>query len=47
VGDCRFYPMDDDLSEDWLDSWIATGLADVETYLGKYADFDAFLDAQD
>ncbi|MGH3032927.1 MAG: hypothetical protein ACRDON_00030 [Gaiellaceae bacterium] len=35
--------IDDELREDWIDSWFAQGLAEVETYLGKHADFDAFL----
>ena len=39
--------IEDDLSEDWLDAFIAGGLADVERYLGKHADFDAYLEGRE
>jgi hypothetical protein len=47
MGDCRLYPIDDDLSDGWLETWIARGLDEVEAYLARCADFDAFLDTQD
>jgi hypothetical protein len=47
MGDWRLYPIDDDLSDGWLEAWIVRGLDEVEAYLAKYADFDAFLDTQD
>lgn len=39
--------IDDDLSEDWLVEFAARGLAEVESYLGKHADFQAFLEDRD
>jgi hypothetical protein len=36
--------IDDELREDWIDSWVTEGISEVESYLGKYAAFDAFLD---
>ena len=39
--------IDDDLSEEWLDVFVAEGLADVESYLRKHADFQSFLEDGD
>jgi hypothetical protein len=36
--------IDDELHEDWIDAWVTEGISAVESYLGKYAAFDAFLD---
>jgi hypothetical protein len=36
--------IDDELHEDWIDAWVIEGISAVESYLGKYAAFDAFLD---
>lgn len=39
--------IDDDLSEEWLDAFVAEGLGDVESYLRKQADFQSFLEDRD
>jgi hypothetical protein len=39
--------IDDDLSESWLDSFVAEGLDEVEAYLRKHADFQSFLEDRD
>jgi hypothetical protein len=39
--------IDDDLTEEWLDAFVAEGLADVESYLRKHADFQSFLEDRD
>ena len=39
--------IEDDLSEDWLESFIAEGLDEVETYLRKHSDFQTFLEDRD
>jgi hypothetical protein len=39
--------IDEDLAEGWLDSFVAQGLADVEAYLRKHADFQSFLEDRD
>jgi hypothetical protein len=39
--------IDDDLSEAWLEFFIAAGLDDVEAYLRKHADFQSFLEDRD
>jgi hypothetical protein len=36
--------IDEDLTEEWLDAFVAAGLADVESYLRKHADFQTFLE---
>jgi hypothetical protein len=39
--------IDDDLSEECLDAFVAEGLSDVESYLRKHADFQSFLEDRD
>jgi hypothetical protein len=39
--------IDDDLAEDWLESFAAAGLDEVEAYLRKHADFQTFLEDRD
>jgi hypothetical protein len=39
--------IDDDLTEDWLEAFIMEGLAEVESYLRKHADFQSFLEDRD
>jgi hypothetical protein len=38
--------IEEDLAEDWLDSFIAEGL-EVEAYLRKHSDFQTFLEDRD
>jgi hypothetical protein len=39
--------IDHELREDWIDAWVAAGISSVEAYLGKHAEFDAFLEGRD
>ena len=39
--------IDDDLTEDWLDAFVADGLVEAESYLRKHADFQSFLEDRD
>jgi hypothetical protein len=39
--------IEEDLAEDWLDSFIAEGLDEVEAYLRKHSDFQTFLEDRD
>jgi hypothetical protein len=39
--------INDDLSEAWLDAFVAAGLDEVEAYLRKHADFQSFLEDRD
>jgi len=36
--------IEDDLSEDWLEDWTASGISELESYLAKHAAFLSFLD---
>lgn len=47
VSEHALHRLDDELREDWIDSWVTQGLVEVETYLGKHAAFDAFLEDRD
>jgi len=44
LSDPRLHLIDDELREDWIDAWVTDGISAVESYLGKHAAFDAFLD---
>jgi hypothetical protein len=39
--------IDDDLAEDWVATFAAAGLNEVEAYLRKHADFQTFLEDRD
>jgi hypothetical protein len=39
--------IDEDLTEDWLESFISDGLDEVEAYLRKHSDFQTFLEDRD
>jgi hypothetical protein len=41
------YRIDEDLAEDWLESFISDGLDEVEAYLRKHSDFQTFLEDRD
>lgn len=47
MSDHGLHLIDDELNEDWVDAWVTEGLSAVESYLGKYAAFDAFLEGAD
>jgi hypothetical protein len=39
--------IDEDLTEDWLESFINDGLDEVEAFLRKHSDFQTFLEDRD
>jgi hypothetical protein len=39
--------IDDDLSEAWLEAFVAHGLDEVEAFLRRHADFQTFLEERD
>jgi hypothetical protein len=39
--------IEDDLVDNWLESFVAEGLDEVEAYLRKHADFQSFLEDRD
>jgi hypothetical protein len=38
------HSIEDHLSDDWVDAWIAEGLDAVEMFLRNHAAFDTFLE---
>ena len=42
-----FHRIDECLSEDWVDSWAAGVIVEIEAYLAKHAAFGAYLDEHD
>lgn len=45
MSDHGLHLIDDELRDDWVDWWAAEGISAVETYLGRHADFDSFLES--
>jgi hypothetical protein len=39
--------IDEDLSDGWLDSFVARGLDEIGAYLRKHAEFQSFLEDRD
>jgi hypothetical protein len=39
--------IDEDLSDDWLDSFVARGIDEIGAYLRKHAEFQSFLEERD
>lgn len=37
--------IENELRDDWVDHWAADGISEVESYLGKHAEFDQFLES--
>ena len=36
--------IEDDLAESWIEDWAGAGVAEIEDFLKKHADFIAFLE---
>jgi hypothetical protein len=47
VDEQSVYRIADDLADEWLDSFVASGLEAIDAYLGKHADFQTFLEDRD
>jgi hypothetical protein len=47
VSESGVHRIEDDLAENWLESFIAEGLDEVEAYLRKHLDFQSFLEDRD
>ena len=45
MSDYGLHLIEDELRDDWVDTWAAEGISAVEAYLGKYAGFDNFLES--
>ncbi len=42
-----FHCIEDDIAETWVEDWAGAGLAELEAYLAKHADFLRFLATRD
>ena len=42
-----FHCIGDDIAETWVEDWAGAGLAEIESYLAKHADFLRFLASRD
>jgi hypothetical protein len=47
VSERGLHQIEDDLCETWLEDWAGAGVAEIESYLAKYAAFLSFLDSQE
>jgi hypothetical protein len=47
MDDRALHRIDECLSEDWVDSWAAGVIVEIEAYLAKHAAFDAYLGEHD
>ncbi len=47
MHDRALHLIDECLSEDWVDSWAAGVIVEIEAYLAKHAAFDAYLGEHD
>jgi hypothetical protein len=47
MDDRALHRIDDCLSEDWVDSWAAGVIVEIEAYLAKHAAFNAYLGEHD
>ena len=47
MNEDRVIPVDDFLSESWIEEWASEGVREVEEFLGKHAAFESFLDSVD
>lgn len=42
-----FHTIEDDIADTWLEDWAGAGVAEIEEFLRRHADFLAFLEARD
>ena len=44
MSDNRQHRIADELEPGWLEGWASDGIAEIEDYLAKHAEFQGFLD---
>jgi hypothetical protein len=47
MAEASMHRIEDDLAEEWLEEWTASGISEIESYLAKHAAFLAYLDGLD
>ncbi len=43
MSELGFHRIEDDLADSWLEDWAGAGLAEIEAFLAKHADFLRYL----
>ena len=43
MSELGFHRIEDDLADTWLEDWAGAGLAEIEAFLGRHADFLRYL----
>src|SRR5207245_1815853 len=43
MSELGFHRIEDDIADSWLDDWVGAGVAEIEAFLGKHADFLRYL----
>jgi hypothetical protein len=39
--------IEDDIADSWIEDWAGAGVAEIEAYLAKHADFLRFLESRE
>jgi len=47
MSELGFHRLEDDIAETWIEDWAGAGVAEIEAYLAKHAEFLRFLSARD
>jgi hypothetical protein len=47
VSERGFHRIEDDIADTWLEDWTGAGLAELEAYLAKHAEFLRFVEGRD
>jgi hypothetical protein len=43
MSELGFHRIEDDIADSWLEDWADAGLAEIEAFLAKHADFLQYL----
>jgi hypothetical protein len=43
MDELGLHRIEDDIAGSWLEDWAAAGLAEIEAFLAKHADFQRYL----
>ena len=47
MSEFGFHRIEDDIADTWLEDWTGAGLAEIEAFLAKHADFLRYLAARE
>ncbi len=47
MSELGFHRIEDDIADTWLEDWAGAGLAEIEMFLAKHAEFLRFLAARE